>query len=86
MIPDDKDNKEMSEEEMREHHPLELEELQEGRASQDPPPASLRRRRRVFLPVAGFVTLLCVAGLYWFVTFEATAITDESWGRSRYSP
>lgn len=66
---------EMSEEEMREHHPLELEALQEGRAPQDPPPISLRRRRLLFLPVAGFVTLLCVAGLYWFVTFEQTAIT-----------
>ena len=66
---------EMSEEEMREHHPLELEALQEGTAPQDPPPASRRRRLRFFLPVAGLLTLLCVVGLYWFVTFEATALT-----------
>ena len=55
---------EMSEEEMREHHPLELEALQEGTAPQDPPPASRRRRLRFFLPVAGLLTLLCVVGLY----------------------
>ncbi len=66
---------EMSEEEMREHHPLELEALQEGRAPQDPPPPSLRRRRLLFLPVAALVSLLFTAALYAFVTFEQTAIT-----------
>jgi cytochrome b subunit of formate dehydrogenase len=66
---------EMSEEEMREHHPLELEALQEGGGPPDPPPAVWRRRFAVFLPVAAVLTLLGVAALYWFVTFEATAIT-----------
>jgi hypothetical protein len=29
----------------------------------------------VFLPVAGVVAALLLAGIYWFVTFEQTAIT-----------
>ena len=65
---------EMSEEEMREHHPLELQEILEGRGPADPPSPTLRRRRLLFLPVAGLVTLLFVVGLYRFVTFEQTAI------------
>lgn len=65
---------ELSEEEMREHHPLELQALLEGRVPTDPPPLTLRRRRLLFLPMAGLVTLLCVLGLYRFVTLEETAI------------
>jgi cytochrome b subunit of formate dehydrogenase len=65
---------EMSEQEMRAHHPLELEALLENRGPAEPPPLTLQRRRRLFLPVAALVTLLCVFGLYRFVTFEETAI------------
>ena len=36
---------------------------------------ALRRRRRVFVPVAAVLSLLLVAGLFLFVTYEQTAIT-----------
>jgi cytochrome b subunit of formate dehydrogenase len=65
----------ISEEEMREHHPLELEALGAGAAPPALPSPEMRRRRRaVFLPVAILVSALLVAGLYAFVTFEETAI------------
>ena len=38
--------------EMRQEHPLELEAILAGRAPAEPEPGTLRRHRRVFLPVA----------------------------------
>jgi cytochrome b subunit of formate dehydrogenase len=64
----------LSEEEMREHHPRELEALAAGTGPAPPPPEVLRRRRAVFVPVAVLVSALLVSGLYAFVTFEETAI------------
>jgi len=65
----------MTEEEMREEHPLELDAILAGTEPAEPEPAVLRRRRRVFLPVAAVLALVLLAGLYRFVTFEETAIT-----------
>ena len=65
---------EMGEHEMQEEHPLELERIQAGEhvtAS----PEQIARRERVFLPIAGVVALVLLTVLYWFVTFEQTAIT-----------
>jgi cytochrome b subunit of formate dehydrogenase len=64
----------MSEHEMRHEHPLELEAIEGGKVPPPPPFAVARRRMRVFVPVATAVGLLLLAGLYWFVTFEQTAI------------
>jgi formate dehydrogenase gamma subunit len=65
----------MTEEEMEHEHPLELERIRAGAAHPDADPVALARRRRIFLPVAGVVAALLLAGIYWFVTFEQTAIT-----------
>ncbi len=63
----------LSEREMAEEHPLELARIAAGQAStlRD---EGLVRRRRVFLPIAGALALLLLAGVYWFVSFEQTAI------------
>jgi hypothetical protein len=64
----------MTVEEMREEHPLELEAL-EGEAGPEEPGADvLRRRKRIFVPVAAVAALVLLAGLYRFVTFEETAL------------
>jgi len=65
----------MTEHEIHEEHPLELERIQAGESAPPPDPLVLRRRRRIFLPVAGVLGALLFAGIYWFVTFEQTAIT-----------
>lgn len=64
----------MSEAEMEHEHPLELERLKAGAAGPGPDPAALARRQRVYLPVASLLALLLLAGVFWFVTFEQTAI------------
>ncbi len=63
----------LSEREMAEEHPLERARIAAGQAStlRD---EGLVRRRRVFLPIAGALALLLLAGVYWFVSFEQTAI------------
>lgn len=65
----------ISREEMEEEHALELEEIEQGLPRVEPNPEVINRRRRVFLPVAAVVTVLLLIGLYFFVTFEQTAIT-----------
>ena len=65
----------LSEHEMEHEHPLELERIKGGRARPVVEPQVLARRQRIFLPVAGVVAALLLAGIFWFVTFEQTAIT-----------
>jgi cytochrome b subunit of formate dehydrogenase len=64
----------MTEEEMREQHPLELEAILDGQEPAEPEATALRRRRRLFLPAAVVLSLFLLGGLYRFVTFEETAI------------
>jgi formate dehydrogenase gamma subunit len=64
----------MSEHEMEEEHPRELERMREGTDAPQVDEVVLRRRQRVFVPVAAVVTAILLAGIYWFVTFEQTAI------------
>jgi cytochrome b subunit of formate dehydrogenase len=64
----------MTEHEMEEEHPLELERIRADRLP-TPDPVAIERRSRVFVPLAATVGVLLLAGLYWFVTFEQTAIT-----------
>jgi formate dehydrogenase gamma subunit len=65
----------MTEAEMAHEHPLELARIKAGAAHPAPDEAALARRQRVFLPAAGALAVLLLAGIYWFVTFEQTAIT-----------
>lgn len=64
----------LTEEEMLHEHPLELADIKAGLAERPVAPAVLRKRQAVFFPVAGAVTVAMMAGLYFFVTFEQTAI------------
>jgi formate dehydrogenase subunit gamma len=68
----------LNEEEMEEEHPLELERIQAGPHEPEIDLLALKRRRRRFLPVAGLVAALLLSGIYWFVTFEQTAIKTLS--------
>jgi cytochrome b subunit of formate dehydrogenase len=65
----------LTEHEMEHEHPLELARIKAGAAHAAHDPAALAKRQRVFVPVAGVVAALLLAGIYWFVTFEQTAIT-----------
>jgi formate dehydrogenase gamma subunit len=65
----------MTEEEMLHEHPLELADIKAGIAERPLDPAELRRRQRVYLPVATFLALFMLLGIYGFVNAEQTAIT-----------
>jgi len=64
----------LSRHEMEEEHPLELAAI-ESSPAKTPEPEVLRRRRRLYLPVAFLFSLVMLVSVYFFVTFEATAIT-----------
>jgi mono/diheme cytochrome c family protein len=60
---------------MAEEHAEELEALETGRVHRDPPPDIIAKRRRVFWPYAAVMTVIMLAGLLYFITFEESAIT-----------
>jgi cytochrome b subunit of formate dehydrogenase/mono/diheme cytochrome c family protein len=62
-------------EQMEEEHGEELEAIEKGRVRRDPPPDIIRKRRRYFWPYAAVTTVIMLAGLVYFVTFERSAIT-----------
>jgi cytochrome b subunit of formate dehydrogenase/mono/diheme cytochrome c family protein len=72
----------LTQEEMEEEHPAELERIEAGRIHRDPAPEVLRRRQRVFLPVAGVLSVLMLAGVAFYVTGEQTSITTIPQGET----
>jgi cytochrome b subunit of formate dehydrogenase len=66
---------ELSAHEMQEEHGLELERLARGDNGGTTDPVKLRQRQRVFLPIAGVVSLALLLGVFLFTTAETTAVT-----------
>jgi cytochrome b subunit of formate dehydrogenase len=67
----------MTESEMRQEHPLELQALLSGEPVRETDAAALRRRRRVFWPACALLSSALAYGLFWFVTFEETALPGK---------
>ncbi|HEX5807999.1 MAG TPA: cytochrome b/b6 domain-containing protein [Anaerolineales bacterium] len=65
----------MTEEEMLHEHPLELADIKAGLAERPVDSAALRKRQRIYLPVAGLLALFMLLGVYGFVNAETTALT-----------
>jgi hypothetical protein len=65
----------MSEQDMLHEHPLELADIKAGAAERPVDAAELRRRQRVYLPIAAVLALFMLGGVYGFVNAEETAIT-----------
>jgi len=61
--------------EMEHEHPAELAMIDAGQNPKPPEVHVLRRRQRVFIPVAGVLAVVMLAGLYGFVSYEESAIT-----------
>lgn len=61
--------------EMEEEHPLEIADIEAGRAGLPPEDRAQRQRRRAYIPTAAVISVVLLAGLYFFVTYEQTAIT-----------
>lgn len=64
----------MEEDVMLHEHPLELADIKAGIAERPVDPAILRKRERVFFPVAAVLGILMLSGVYGFVNAEDTAL------------
>jgi formate dehydrogenase gamma subunit len=65
----------MTEHEMLHEHPLELADIKAGIAERPVDPVALRKRQRMYLPVATVLALFMLLGVYGFVNAEETALT-----------
>src|SRR5215212_331835 len=65
----------MTEEEMLHEHPLELADMKAGITDRPVDDATLRKRQRLYLPIAGVLALFMLLGGYGFVNAEQTALT-----------
>ena len=66
----------LTREEMRHEHPAELAAIESGAAERRPPLKVLRRRQQVYFPVAFVLLALFIAGMYYFLNIETTAIAS----------
>ena len=64
----------ITEEEMVHEHPKELEEIKAGRADRIPDAATIRKRQRIFYPVAAILTIAMLVGVYGYINTEETAL------------
>ena len=65
----------LSREQMLLEHEAELEDIEAGQIPSPPSLVIRRERERVFMPITATVMVIVLLGLYYFVTFEQTAIT-----------
>jgi cytochrome b subunit of formate dehydrogenase/mono/diheme cytochrome c family protein len=65
----------LSEEEMLHEHALELADIKAGIAERPVDPISMRKRQRIYLPIAAVLALFMLLGVYGFVNAEDTALT-----------
>ena len=64
-----------TEEEMLHEHPLELADIKAGMAHRTPDAATLRKRQRIYYPIATLLGIMMLFAVYGFVNGEQTAIT-----------
>jgi len=64
----------LTHEQMLHEHPAELKRIEEGTMPPDPPQEAIKRRQRVFFPVAAVIAVVLAVVLYIFITYEETAI------------
>jgi cytochrome b subunit of formate dehydrogenase len=65
----------LTEKEMLHEHPRELADIKAGLAERPVDPVKVQARRRIFFPIASVASLALVGGVYWFTSFEHTAVT-----------
>ena len=64
----------VTEEQMEDEHILELAEIKAGTADRPPDPQGEKKRSRIFWPSYAVLAAALLVFVYWFVTFEETAI------------
>lgn len=64
----------LTREEMRHEHPAELAAIEAGVVDKRPPLRVLRKRQQIYFPVAFLLCVAFIAGMYFFLNTETTAI------------
>jgi cytochrome b subunit of formate dehydrogenase len=64
-----------TEAEMLHEHPLELADIKAGITGRYPDAATIRKRQMIYFPIAVFLTLGMLAGIFGFINAEETALT-----------
>ncbi len=65
----------MSDADMLHEHPLELADIKAGIAERPVDSVTIRKRQRVYFPIAAVLALFMLGGVYGFVNAEQTALT-----------
>ena len=65
----------MTEEQMQHEHPLELADIKAGVPDQEQDPVKIRKRQKIYFPIASVLTLVMLAGIFGFINAEDTALT-----------
>ena len=60
----------MSEDVMLHEHPLELADIKAGLAERPVDPAAMRKRQRIYFPIAAVLGLIMLGSVYGFVNLE----------------
>jgi cytochrome b subunit of formate dehydrogenase len=68
----------ITEEEMLHEHPLELADIKSGLAERPVDPKTLRKRQMIYWPIAGLLAAAMLAGVYFFIGAERTAVDPQS--------
>jgi formate dehydrogenase subunit gamma len=63
----------LTEEQMKHEHPAELDQIENYQAWERPPTEIIRKRQRVFYPIAAVLTVILGLGLVGFITIENTS-------------
>jgi formate dehydrogenase gamma subunit len=64
----------ISEEELLHDHPLELADIKAGTAKPPVTSEGVTKRRRIYLPIFSLVAIIMLAGVFFFIAYEETAI------------
>jgi cytochrome c551/c552 len=65
----------LTEEEMEDEHPAELARIRAGKIDPAPAREVVAKRRRVYLPVFAVLAAVMLAGIWFFIGYETTAVT-----------
>jgi cytochrome b subunit of formate dehydrogenase/mono/diheme cytochrome c family protein len=78
----------LTREEMAHEHPAELALIEEGKTNVAIPPKVIRRRQRIFFPIALLLIVALTFGVYAFIASEETAISTVPQGETAqaYAP
>ena len=65
----------LSRKEMEEEHPRELDAIEQGQAELESDTAVIKKRQRIYFPVASVLAVVMLFGIYRLTNLESTAIT-----------